>query len=100
MFSPELKPPQAAILKLYISTMKDLYGGLVREHPTTLFEAQERACEIEENLATSLIQEEENPRRLFRLIRLMTLFHQNFSQMSEFTYKRNERKKLIGQHVS
>jgi hypothetical protein len=47
--------------------MKDLYGGLVRKHPTTLFEAQERACEIEENLATSLIQEEENPKKALQI---------------------------------
>jgi hypothetical protein len=40
--------------------MKDLYGAMIRERFTTLFESQERACEIEENLATSLIQEEEN----------------------------------------
>jgi hypothetical protein len=59
-FPQELKPPKAAIFKLYISTMKNMYGTLIRECPTTLFEAQERACEIEENLATSLIQEEEN----------------------------------------
>jgi hypothetical protein len=44
-FPQDLKPPPAAIVKLYISTMKDLYGGIVRECPTILFEAQERACE-------------------------------------------------------
>jgi hypothetical protein len=66
-FPQELKPPKASILKLYISTMKDLYGALIREHPTTLFEAQERACEIEENLATSLIQEEENPKETLQI---------------------------------
>jgi len=47
--------------------MKDLYGGLVREHPTTLFKAQERACEIEENLATSLRQGGENPKRTHQI---------------------------------
>jgi hypothetical protein len=29
-FPHELKPPKVAILKLYISTMKDLYGNLIR----------------------------------------------------------------------
>jgi hypothetical protein len=60
-FPREMKPPKATILKLYISTMKDPYGALIRRHPTTLFESQERACEIEENLAISLMQEEESP---------------------------------------
>jgi hypothetical protein len=58
-FPQELRPSKATILKSYISTMKDPYGVLIGRHPTTLFEAQERACEIEENLASSLIQEEE-----------------------------------------
>jgi len=38
--------------------MKYMYGSMIREHPTTLFDAQERDCEIEENLATSLIPKE------------------------------------------
>jgi hypothetical protein len=46
-FPKDLKPPKASILKLYISTMKDLYGALIRERHTTLFEALERECEIE-----------------------------------------------------
>jgi hypothetical protein len=54
-FPQDLKPPQDSIIKIYISTMKDPYGGLIKEHPTTLFESQERACEIKENLSTSLI---------------------------------------------
>jgi hypothetical protein len=39
--------------------MKDPYGFLIGRCPTTLFEAQERSCEIEENLASALLQEEE-----------------------------------------
>ena len=55
-FPQDLKAPPAVILKLYISTMKYFYRGLVRERPTTMFKAEERACEMEENLDTSLIQ--------------------------------------------
>jgi hypothetical protein len=62
-FPQDLKPPLVAILKLYISTMKDPYRGLIRERPTTLFEARKRACEIEENLATSFIQGQEDPKK-------------------------------------
>jgi hypothetical protein len=47
--------------------MKDLYGGMVRKHIISMFEAQERVCEIEENLPTSLIQEEENPNNTLQI---------------------------------
>jgi hypothetical protein len=42
-----------------MSTMKDPYGVLIGRLPTTLFEAQERVCEIEESITYSLMQEED-----------------------------------------
>jgi hypothetical protein len=40
-------------------TMKDPCGFLIGKGcPTTLFEAQERVCDIEDNITSSLIQEE------------------------------------------
>jgi len=47
--------------------MKYLYGILIREHPTTMFEFQERACEIEENLDTPLLPKEENPKKALQI---------------------------------
>jgi hypothetical protein len=47
--------------------MKDPYGVLIGRRPTTLFEAQERACEIEENITSSLIQEEECLEETFQI---------------------------------
>jgi hypothetical protein len=43
-----------------MSTMNDALGVLIgKGRPTILLEAQERACEIEENITSSLNQEEE-----------------------------------------
>jgi hypothetical protein len=43
-----------------MSTIKDPCGFMIGEnHPSTLIEAQERACEIEENLASSFHQDED-----------------------------------------
>jgi hypothetical protein len=46
-FPQGLRPSKYTILNFYISTMKDLYGILIGRRPTTLFQAQERSCEIE-----------------------------------------------------
>ena len=60
MFSPGVETSQSYHFQAICINYENTYGTLIRECPTTLFEGQERACEIEENLATSLIQEEEN----------------------------------------
>jgi hypothetical protein len=59
-FPQDFKPSQSTILKSYISTMKDPYGFIIGKGcPTTLFEAQERECDIEEKMAFSLYQDED-----------------------------------------
>jgi hypothetical protein len=72
--------------------MKDLYGALIGRRPTTLFEAQERACEIEENLATSLIQEEESPKETLQINQIDDFVSPNFPSDVR-TYLREEREK-------
>jgi hypothetical protein len=47
IFTQDFKPSEDTILNSYMSTMKDPCGVLIGRHPRTLFEAQERACEIE-----------------------------------------------------
>jgi hypothetical protein len=66
-FPQDLKPSQGTILNSYISTMKDPYVVLIRRRPTTLFEAQERVCEIEENIISSIMQEEDCIEETFQI---------------------------------
>jgi hypothetical protein len=80
--------------------MKDPYGVLIGRHPTTLFEAQERACEIEENLASSLIQEEECLKETLHINHIDDFVSPKFPPMLELTCKRNERRKLKGKLIS
>jgi hypothetical protein len=47
--------------------MRDPYGVLIGKHPTTLFEAQERACEIEENITSSLMQTKDSLEETFQI---------------------------------
>jgi hypothetical protein len=58
--------------------MKVLYGVLIGRHPTTLFEAQERVCEIEENITSSLIQEEEYLKEMFQINQIDDFFSPEF----------------------
>jgi hypothetical protein len=66
-FPQKLRPSKATILKSYISTMKYPYGVPIGRCPTTLFEDQERAWEIEENLASSLVQEEQDLKKTLQI---------------------------------
>jgi len=60
IFPQDFSPSQGAILKSYISIMKYPYRVLIRKgFPTTLFEAKERACDIEENISFYLCQDED-----------------------------------------
>jgi hypothetical protein len=57
IFPQDFKPSHSTILRSYMSTMKYPRGVLIGKGiPITLFEAQERACEIEENMTSSLSQ--------------------------------------------
>jgi hypothetical protein len=47
--------------------MKDPYGVLIGRLPTTLFEAQERSCEIKENITSSIMQEEDCLEQTFQI---------------------------------
>jgi hypothetical protein len=47
--------------------MKDPYGVLIGRHHTNLFEALERACEIEENITSSLMQEKDYIEETFHI---------------------------------
>jgi hypothetical protein len=74
--------------------MKDLYEALIRERPTTLFEARERACKIEENLATSLIQGEENPKATLQINQIDDFVSLELSSDVR-TYLQEEREKAV-----
>jgi hypothetical protein len=57
-FSSKLYPK--FLSNTYMSTMRHPCGFLIGQGcPTTLFEAQERVCEIEENIDLSLCQDED-----------------------------------------
>jgi len=59
-FPQDFKPSQGTILNSYMSTMRDPYGVLVGKGlPKALFESQERAYEIKENINFSLYQYED-----------------------------------------
>jgi len=93
-FPQETKPPKDTIFKLYILTLKDLYGALIRRCPTTLFEAQERACEIEEKLVASLIQEEEIPKGTLQINQIDDFVSPNFPSDVK-TYLRKQWEKAV-----
>jgi hypothetical protein len=95
-FPQDFKPSQSTILKSYMSTMKDPCGVLIGKGcPTTLLEAQERACEIEENMTSSLSAKRRIVlRKSFRLIKLMTLSYQTLPTISGHTCRGNERRPL------
>lgn len=75
-----------------MSTMKDPCGILIGRRPTTLFEAQERACEIEENITSSLIQEEECLKETLQINQIDDFVSLDFP-LNVRTYLQEEREK-------
>jgi hypothetical protein len=62
------------------------------ECPTTLFEAQERVCEIEENITSSIIQEEECLEETFQINQIDDFVSPDFP-LDVRTYLQGEREK-------
>jgi len=75
--------------------MKDPYGVLIGKCPTTLFEDQERAYEIEENITSSIIQEEECPEETFQINQLDDFVSPNFLPDVR-TYLQGKQEKVVG----
>jgi hypothetical protein len=68
IFPQDFKPSQSTILKSYMSTMRDPCEVLIGKGcPTTFLKAQERACDIEENITSSLSQEEDKLEEIFQI---------------------------------
>jgi hypothetical protein len=58
-FPQSLVPLHNTILQSYTKTLNDPYGSLIgKNYPTTLMEAKERACQINENLTSSHYRDE------------------------------------------
>jgi hypothetical protein len=99
-FPQYFKPSQATILKSYMSTMKDPCGVLIGRHPTTLFEAQERACEIEENITSSLMQEEDCLEETFQINQIDDFVLPDPPHNIRTYLQKNERRPLKGKFIA
>jgi hypothetical protein len=99
MFSSRVKTSQSYHSQdLYINHEEDPYGVLIGRRPTTLFEAQERACEIEENLASSPLQEEECLKETLQINQIDDFASPNFPSDIR-TYLQEEKKKQLKGHL-
>jgi hypothetical protein len=97
-FPQSLEPPKDTILQSYMQTINDPYGSLIgKNNPTTLMEAQQRACQIDENMTSSHHHNDSFPQGTMQASQMIHIVHTNTSYQGSMCYQdisRNEERRV------